>query len=58
MLKESLNYTIMSQMPKIERFKYFVNAGIDIIKERGYSSEVISQMVIAINESFAILLDS
>jgi hypothetical protein len=51
-LKEALSYTIISQMPEMERLKYFVNAGIEIIKERGYSREVIRQMVVAINDTF------
>jgi hypothetical protein len=33
-LKAGLNYTIMSQMPEVERLKYFVNAGIEIIRDQ------------------------
>jgi hypothetical protein len=51
-LKEALNYTIMSQMPEVDRLRYFVNAGIEIIKELGYSRGIIRQMVVGINESF------
>lgn len=51
-LKEALAFTIPSQMAQAEQFRYFLRAGIEIIKETGYSREIITELAAAINESY------
>jgi hypothetical protein len=51
-LREGLSFTIASQMPKEEQFRYFVEAGLGVIKEEGYLREKIRQLVAAVQDSF------
>ncbi|MDR1474867.1 MAG: ABC transporter permease [Endomicrobium sp.] len=50
-LREGLSFTIASQMPKEEKFRYFIEGGLGALKEQEYSRARISQMIVTIKDS-------